>query len=93
MLNIEHTQVRPFVSRKIYKHALEYLQPVRAQKTSAQFIFSSPLGKSRNIIEKNDGLHSFDRNQVLIFLLETARKPEAVIKPAMSPSFTARGLV
>ena len=49
MLNTGGSDLRHFV-RNFYRHALEYLQPVRA-KYGAIF-FMPPLGKSLNTIEK-----------------------------------------
>ena len=58
MLNTLEGQIAGFPREKFYRHALEYLQPVRAD--AAQFLFSPLLGKRLNVIEECEGLSSVD---------------------------------
>ena len=48
-------QIFDWLRENFYRHALEYLQPVRA-KSGAFFFSSFPLGKSLNVVEGYEGL-------------------------------------
>ena len=81
MLNIGRSDLRFFCENFFYRHASEYLEPLRA-KCGANF-FAPPLGKSLKFIGKIEGLSLVDRS----FAPRDSPRPLEK-KLAVSPSYT-----